>query len=85
MKKKVILINTSRGAVIDTKALIKNIEKFKYVGLDVLEDEQEFSKNHPLLNFKNVVITPHCAFFTDKSSKNIAQKAKEIAQSFKYE
>lgn len=82
MKKGVVLINTSRGAVIDTLALIKNINKFSYVGLDVLEDETKFSQNHPLLNFKNVVITPHCAFFTDKSSKTIAKKTKEIILSF---
>ena len=39
MKKGVILINTSRGAIINTKALIRNIKKFRFVGLDVLENE----------------------------------------------
>lgn len=82
MKKGVILINTSRGGIINTQALIKNINKFKYVGLDVLEDEEMFSKNHPLLQYKNVVITPHCAFFTDKSAKIIAKKTKEIIINF---
>jgi len=82
MKKGVVLVNTSRGAVIDTQALIKNINKFRYVGLDVLENEHQFSKDHPLLNFKNVVITPHCAFFTDKSAKVIVKKTKEIIKKY---
>lgn len=78
MKKGVILINTSRGAVVNTKALVKNIDKFRYVALDVLEDEEQFSKNHPLLKFENVLITPHCAFYTDKTFPVIAQKTQEI-------
>lgn len=82
MKQGVILINTSRGAIIDTSSLIKQINKFRYVGLDVLENETEFSRNHPLLRFKNVVITPHCAFFTDKSAKAIAKKTKEIIRNY---
>lgn len=82
MKKGVILINTSRGAIIDTRALTKNINKFRYVGLDVLEDEVKFSKKHPLLKFKNVLITPHCAFYTDKTFKVIAKKTKEIIKKY---
>ena len=82
MKRGLVLINTSRGAIIDTTALIGSINKFRYIGLDVLEDENKFSEKHPLLNFKNVVITPHCAFFTDKSSRTIAKKTKEIILNF---
>jgi D-lactate dehydrogenase len=82
MKKDVILINTSRGGIINTQALINNISKFKYVGLDVLEDEDKFCKKHPLLNYKNVVITPHCAFFTDKSAKIIASRTKKIIKNY---
>lgn len=82
MKKGVILINTSRGGVIDTKALIKNIKKFRYVALDVLEEENKFSKNHPLLKFPKVLITPHCAFYTDKTMERIAQETKKIIKKF---
>lgn len=80
MKTGSVLINTSRGAVIDTKALIDQIDKFRHVGLDVVEDEEKFSSDHPLLNFKNVVITPHCAYFTDKSTRQIAEKTKELIE-----
>ncbi len=74
MKEGVILINTSRGSIIDTQALIKNINKFKAVCLDVLEDEKKFSRKNPLLKYKNVIITPHIAFYTDESIKKIARE-----------
>ena len=83
MKDKVILVNTARGAVIDTKALLKNISKFKAVALDVLEEEQKFNKNHPLLKYDNVIITPHIAFFTDDSVRRIAKETETIIQKFK--
>lgn len=74
MKENVILVNTSRGGVIDTKALIKHIKKFKAVGLDVLENEQNFCNNDPLLKFDNITITPHMAFYSDESIKTIAKE-----------
>ncbi|OGK51591.1 hypothetical protein A2966_02970 [Candidatus Roizmanbacteria bacterium RIFCSPLOWO2_01_FULL_41_22] len=82
MKKGVVLINTARGALIDTAALIKNIKKFRFVGLDVLEDEAGFDKNHPLLKSENVIITPHIAFFTDASVQTIAQETYRCIENF---
>ena len=82
MKQGVILINTARGGLIDTKALINNINKFRWVGLDVLEDEEKFAKNHPLLKFDNVVITPHIAFFSDASVKKIADETDKLVKNF---
>ncbi|MDA1316954.1 MAG: NAD(P)-dependent oxidoreductase, partial [bacterium] len=67
MKEEVVLINTARGELIDTDALISNIKKFRWIGLDVLEGERSFSTSHPLLTFDNVVITPHLAFYSDAS------------------
>ena len=83
MKKGVILINTARGGLIDTKALVANINKFSWIGLDVLEDEEKFSKNNPLLKFDNVVITPHIAFFSDASVKKIAEETAILINNFK--
>lgn len=74
MKEGVILVNTARGEIIDTKALIKNIKKFRAVCLDVVEGENNFSKDHPLLKFNNVIITPHIGFYTDDSVKKIARE-----------
>jgi len=81
MKEGVVLINTARGELVDTDALISNIEKFRWVGLDVLEGEKDFSKDHPLLKFDNVVITPHIAFYSDASVKKIAQETEKLIKS----
>lgn len=83
MKPGAILINTARGGLIDTNALVNHIKKFRWVGLDVLEDEKEFSKDHPLLQFSNVVITPHIAFFSDASTKRIAEETENLIRSYK--
>lgn len=78
MKEGVILINTARGGLIDTEALLKHAAKFRWIGLDVLENEQHFSKEDPLLQLPNVVITPHIAFYSDESVKKIAEETKRI-------
>lgn len=83
MREGVILINTARGGLINTKDLIVNIKKFRFVGLDVLENEEKFNKNHPLLKFDNVLITPHMAFFTDASVKAIAEETQKCIENFK--
>lgn len=82
MRNGVIMVNTSRGAIIDEKALIRNIKKFKAVCLDVLEDEKSFSKTNSLLKFNNVMITPHIAFFTDDSVKRIATETEKIINNY---
>jgi len=65
MKNGIIIINTARGSIIDTKALIENIKNGKVaaVALDVIEDEP-IDETHEILKFKNVVITPHIASST---------------------
>ncbi len=77
MKDGVILINSSRGGLINTNDLIEALHagKFGAVGLDVYENEQEyFFEKHDdindevlkeLLSFENVYVTAHQAFFTD--------------------
>lgn len=78
MKNNCILVNTARGGIINEKALLKHIKKFKYVCLDVLENELFFNKKHPLLKYENVIITPHTAFFTDNSIKSIADQTNQL-------
>ena len=82
MKNGVVLINTARGELIDTSALIQSIQKFRGVGLDVLEGEKIFSKDHPLLKFNNVVITPHIAFYSDASVKKIASETMRLIDEY---
>ena len=82
-----MLINTCRGAVVDTQAVIDGLDngKIEYFGMDVYEYEKNlFFKDHSkdthsdavfarLLNFENVLITGHQAFLTDNALNNIAQ------------
>lgn len=64
MKDNVMIINTSRGPLINKKDLIIGLEsgKIKAVGLDVVEGEPIRDKDDDLYKFDNVVITPHCGF-----------------------
>jgi glyoxylate reductase len=72
MKNNAILINTSRGAIIDEEALSKALkEKWIFgAGLDVYENEPAVNPN--LLNLKNVIIQPHSASATFKTRSNMA-------------
>jgi D-lactate dehydrogenase len=86
MKTGVMLINTSRGALLDTVAVIEALKsgKIGYLGLDVYEEEEEiFFEDRSgliipddvfarLLTFPNVIITGHQAFFTREALENIA-------------
>lgn len=69
MKPNAILINTSRGPVVDSQALADalNNGKIAGAGIDVFEGEPPIAKDHPLLNAKNTVITPHVAFATKEA------------------
>jgi glyoxylate reductase len=72
MKKSAILINTSRGPVIDEKALAHALkEKWIFgAGLDVYENEPSIEKE--LLKLDNVVLQPHSASATFESRNNMA-------------
>ena len=87
MKHGVVLINTSRGGLIDTKAVIKALKsgKIAYLALDVYEEEADLFFEDlsvqviqddvftRLLTFPNVVITGHQAFFTRNALEQIAE------------
>lgn len=88
MKKGVMLINTSRGAVIDTHAVIEGLKsgRIGYLGLDVYEEESDLFFEDlsdqmiqddvfaRLLTFPNVLITGHQAFFTAEAMGAIAAR-----------
>ena len=66
MKKSALLINTSRGAVIEENALIDALRKGQIAGacLDVFTEEP-LSQESPLRDMKNVILTPHTAGLPD--------------------
>ncbi len=76
MKPTAFLINTSRGANIDEKALIRALmeKKIAGAGIDVWSPEPPDPKN-PLLNMPNVVATPHCAA---TAWENVAPSAETV-------
>lgn len=96
MQHGVTLINTSRGALIDTKAVIKGLKsrKIGYLGIDVYEQEEHiFFKNlseeilddemiSRLMTFPNVLISGHQAFLTREALDQIAKTTLENISSF---
>jgi D-lactate dehydrogenase len=72
MKHGAILVNTSRGAVVDTRALIESLRSGHLggAGLDVLEDEREKYRDFSGLN---VVVTPHLGWYTDGAVERILE------------
>jgi D-lactate dehydrogenase len=87
MRPGVVIINTSRGGLIDTKAVIQGLKdkKIGHLAIDVYEEEaalfyQDLSETiinddlmARLMTFPNVLITGHQAFLTDHALRNIAE------------
>ncbi len=99
MKKGVIIINTSRGSLIDAEALLEGIKQRKIGAacLDVYEEESDlfFEDNSGrivhddilarLISMPNVLITSHQAFLTGEALENIAETTIKGISSFVYE
>ena len=95
MKKGVMLINTSRGGLIDTKAVIDALKsrQLGYLGIDVYEQEEklffrdlsasiiEDDTIQRLMSFPNVLVTAHQAFFTEEALQQIATTTLSTIQS----
>lgn len=96
MKEGVMIINTGRGKLIHTHALIEGLKnkKIGFAGLDVYEEESDhFFEDHSnivmdddilarLLSFNNVIVTSHQAFFTKEALENIAETTLQNIQDF---
>ncbi|MBK9119988.1 MAG: 2-hydroxyacid dehydrogenase [Phycisphaerales bacterium] len=96
MKRGVVLLNTSRGELLDTRAVIAALKSGKVglLGLDVYEEETNlFFRNLSdtviqddvfarLLTFPNVLITSHQAFFTEEALSRIAETTMENLTQF---
>lgn len=73
-----ILVNTSRGPLVDVEAVRRALEEGRLggVGLDVLEVEPP-AADDPLVSRDEVVLTPHAAFYSEESLRELQRKAAE--------
>ncbi|WP_415855893.1 C-terminal binding protein [Sinomonas sp. G460-2] len=72
MKPGAVLVNTCRGGVVDTRALVEALRRgaIRGAGLDVFEDEP-LPRDSPLLGLPNTVLTPHAAWYSEESQQEL--------------
>lgn len=80
MKRNAILINTGRGELVDTQALLDALQNngIAGAGLDVT-DPEPLASGHPLYSLDNVLMTPHVAWYSEESQKTLRRKVAEEA------
>jgi len=85
MKHGAVIINTARGQLIDETALAEALKQghIKGAGLDVLSQEP-LIKDNPLLNFDNVILTPHIGGLTIEIFRKMIREAFENIRLFEY-
>ena len=78
MKRNSVLVNTSRGGIVDENSLYEalNSKLIKGAGMDVFETEPP-SSDHPFFNLDNILLTPHNAALTLECRKRMALEASE--------
>lgn len=76
MKKTAVLINIARGPVVDTDALVGALQQEQMfgAGLDVIEDEPDITKDHPILRQERCVLLPHIGSATIKTREQMAEE-----------
>ena len=87
MKPTAYLVNTSRGPVVDQKALTRALQEgwISGAGLDVLEQEPPDPQD-PILGLDNVVLTPHYASYTEEAYLEVREKAaRQVVQALRGE
>jgi D-3-phosphoglycerate dehydrogenase len=78
MKNTAYLINTSRGPIVDSKALAVALQSGNIAGagVDVLEQEPP-DPNDALMKLDNFIVTPHTGFYSDQSSDDLRKMSFE--------
>jgi len=78
MRKKPLIVNTSRGPIIEEKALVQALKEglVSGAGLDVMEKEPPDPGN-PLLKMEQVILSPHMSFYSEESIKELKRRTAE--------
>ena len=83
MKPTAVFVNTARGGIVDANALAKACKQ-KWIagaGIDVYEQEPP-TKDFPLLDLENVILTPHLSWYSEDASWDIREKIMEDVKRF---
>jgi phosphoglycerate dehydrogenase-like enzyme len=64
MKRGAILVNTSRGPIVDTAALVAALKEGRIIAALDVYDQEPLAAGHPLLTAPNTVLTPHLGYVT---------------------
>jgi D-3-phosphoglycerate dehydrogenase len=76
MKTGAVLINTARGGIVVTSALVDALQSGKLAGAGIdVYDETPLARDHPLCQCENVVLTPHSAAFTEEGLSELRRQA----------
>lgn len=80
MKPAAVLVNTARGGIVDTEALVEALEagRLRAAGLDVTEPEP-LPPDHPLRRLDQVVVTPHAAWYSEEGRSDLKRRLAEDA------
>ncbi len=80
MRPSAVLINTARGGIVDTAALVTALQEgtLAGAGLDVLEQEP-LNPASPLLRMEQVIVTPHAAWYSEEGRSDLKRRAAEEA------
>ena len=78
MRSDAILVNTSRGGVADTDALVEALRAGTIQGAAIdVHDQEPVPVGHPLMEFDSVVLTPHLAWYTEESYAELKRRTVE--------
>ncbi len=77
MKKTPVIVNVGRGELVDNTALVEAVRNgtVSYAALDVVEGMPPISAGDPLLNSEHLLLTPHCAWYSEESYRRIQEDA----------
>jgi phosphoglycerate dehydrogenase-like enzyme len=83
MKPSAVIVNTSRGPLIDQGALIAALKERRIAGAGIdVYDREPLPKDHPLLSAPNTVLTPHLGYVTEENYRSYFNGAVEAVEGY---